>query len=233
MSVNARLLTLSLLSLSLLSACGGMMEYKASVSPRVALGAGAPTGALGTTSETGTAAQGRRLVRNAWIELEVKNEEERQQINSEAQKIARSMGGYIADESTRGFTMRVPAAQIEGATARLGRLAQVVDRGFSVQEVTAQYVDLVARLDNAKRLKRRLQALLERSNAVKEVLAVEKELARVTETLERLEGQLRVLKKQIRLARIDVRFTNKVSPGPIGWIFYGLYRGVKWLFVWD
>ena len=184
-------------------------------------------------ANTSSSAASRKLVRNAWLELEVGGEDERRHINSEARKIARALGGYLATEGSLGFTVRVPADQVEVATKRLGALAELVDQGFSVEEVTAKYVDLVVRLENAKRLKRRLQSLLDRATKVEEVLSVEKELARVTENLERLEGQLRVLKKQVALATIEVRFKDDVSPGPLGWVFYGIYRGVKWLFVWD
>jgi hypothetical protein len=30
-----------------------------------------------------------------------------------------------------------------------------------------------------------------------------------------------------------VRFEQPTRPGPVGWIFYALYYGVKWLFVWE
>ena len=44
---------------------------------------------------------------------------------------------------------------------------------------------------------------------------------------------MRVLSGRVAMATISVDLEEDVSPGPIGWIGYGIYRGVKWLFVWD
>ncbi len=35
--------------------------------------------------------------------------------------------------------------------------------------------------------------------------------------------------------RMGVQLTleTPTSPGPVGWVFYGLYRGIAWLFVWN
>lgn len=188
---------------------------------------------LSGNSNTGSTSVDRKLVRNAWVELEAEPGEARTQILVKAKRIARAAGGYLASEGTDGFVIRVEADHIDAVMGKLSALAEVIDQGFSVEEVTAQYVDLSLRIENSERLQKRLHILLEKATKVEELLAVEKELSRVTEELERLKGQMRVLTKQIRLATIDVRFKDSVSPGPLGWVFYGLYRGVKWLFVWD
>jgi hypothetical protein len=31
--------------------------------------------------------------------------------------------------------------------------------------------------------------------------------------------------------RVD--FARPVRPGPVGWVFYGLAKGIKWLFIWE
>ena len=79
----------------------------------------------------------------------------------------------------------------------------------------------------------RVQELVDEGKNVEEILAVEKELARVTSQLESLEGQMRVLDNRTTYATVNVVLEERVRPGPVGWVFYGLYRGVKWLFVWD
>ena len=69
---------------------------------------------------------------------------------------------------------------------------------------------------------------------------VESNLAgRVTLEIEELRGKLRYLRDRVQDATITVWFVQEYeppeesSPGPLGWIFYGVYLGVKWLFVWD
>lgn len=177
---------------------------------------------------------GRKLTRSAWLVFEVDDEgKDRELMNNRAEKLAVSMGGYLATQSAYGFTMRVPADRLDEVMTELEKFGDVADRGYRVHDVTRQHRDLGVRIENAKKLKSRLLALLDKAENVKEILAVEKELARVTTELETLEAEMRNLTKLIALATIEVRYEDDVSPGPVGWVFYGVYTGVKWLFVWD
>jgi predicted nucleic acid-binding Zn-ribbon protein len=130
-------------------------------------------------------------------------------------------------------TLRVPAGRLEELLAAANQAGEVTEQNIRVQDVTANYVDLKIRIDNLQRLRKRLQELVEAGSTVQEILEVEKELARVTRELEQLEGQMRVLENQVSYATLTVYFQNDISPGPIGWVFYGAYSAVKWLFVWD
>jgi hypothetical protein len=48
-----------------------------------------------------------------------------------------------------------------------------------------------------------------------------------------MKGKLALLESQVSLATIHLTLEKPTRPGPLGWVFYGAYRGVKWLFVWD
>jgi hypothetical protein len=48
-----------------------------------------------------------------------------------------------------------------------------------------------------------------------------------------MEAQLRTLSQEVALATVEIQFRTESSPGPVGWLFYGVFQGVKWLFVWD
>ena len=175
----------------------------------------------------------RYRVYSARVALIVDSGEDRRAAGQRAEKIAKTLGGYVAETGSDGFVMRVPTPRLDSALDQIGALGRVVDRRVWAEEVTEQYVDMSVRQKNLRALRDRLQALLARAETVSDVLPIEKELARVTEELERLEGRLRVLSDQIQLARIDVEYRDDVSPGPVGWIFYGIYSAVRWLFIWD
>lgn len=181
----------------------------------------------------GTSSAARYRVHNAWIAVEVDSDDERRAFGRQAQVLASDLGGYVSEEGTEGFVLRVPVDRLDAALAGIATLGEIIEQRISVEEVTEQYVDLSVRRDNLRRLKARLQALLERAESVQDVLPIEKELARVTEELERLEGRLRVLSDRVRLATVRVEYRDRVRPGPIGWVFYGLFAAIKWLFVWD
>jgi hypothetical protein len=82
-------------------------------------------------------------------------------------------------------------------------------------------------------MRARYQALLERAANVSEAVLVEKELERVTVEYESLKARLQSLEGQIALATVRLDFSRPIRPGPVGWVFYGLAKGIKWLFIWE
>jgi hypothetical protein len=68
---------------------------------------------------------------------------------------------------------------------------------------------------------------------VNDILSIEKELERINTEIEILEGRIKYAELSVTYSSITVRFKEKAKPGPLGWIFYGFYRGIKWLFVWN
>jgi DNA repair exonuclease SbcCD ATPase subunit len=176
---------------------------------------------------------GRVLIREADLTYEHDGLEDRKALAAKIGEAATAAGGYVSGEDEFSMTVRVPAPQLDDAIAQFEKLGKVTKKSLHVEEVTAQHTDLSIRIDNAKRLRERLQGLLAQANDVKSMLEVEKELARVTQELELLEAQLRGMENRVTLATVQMTFEQEVSPGPVGWVFVGVYRGVKWLFIWD
>jgi len=73
------------------------------------------------------------------------------------------------------------------------------------EDVGEEFVDVNVRLENGRRLERRLLQLLDtRTGKLEEVLAVERELARVREEVERLEGRVRFLRNRADLGTLTI-----------------------------
>ena len=116
-------------------------------------------------------------------------------------KILQRYGGYIGELTTSSpaeaarkltATLRVPGNQLDAALADLKKLGRVESESQSGQDVTAQYVDLEARVSNSRKSEQRLLELLQqRTGKLSEVLEVETELSRVREQIERMEGERR------------------------------------------
>jgi hypothetical protein len=176
---------------------------------------------------------GRKIIRNAVLELEVRKARQIPEVLARGRKLADELGGYVATEREQGLVLKVPTDRLDESVATLAAMGQVARRSITAEDVTADYRDLEIRVENARRLKTRLHELLTQTKDVRQILEVEKELARVTEELERFEGQLRLMGHRTHYATIDLRVREQVRPGPVGWIFKGLYVGTKWLFVWD
>jgi hypothetical protein len=155
---------------------------------------------------------------------------------AKATAMAKAMGGFTlsSDRSKRRIriTLRIPAARFEQALCRLAKLGKVERREVAGRDVTAQYVDLTLRLRNAQRMHKRYLELLAKAANVTETLKVQTEIERVTNTIESLKGQVNLIESQVSLSTISVTLEEPTRPGPVGWIFYALYKGVVWLFVW-
>jgi TolA-binding protein len=90
---------------------------------------------------------------------------------------------------------------------------------------------MAMRVENAQKARKRYLELLEQATKVSDILAIEKELERLNGKIERLQGQINSFDKQVQYSSISIYFTEKVKPGPVGYIFVGLYKAVKFLFV--
>jgi hypothetical protein len=103
-------------------------------------------------------------------------------------------------------TLRVPADQLEAVTTELRTLGRVESESQSGEEVTRQYVDLEARLTNAKNTEQRLTDLLrQRTGKLADVLAVEKEIDEVREKIERMEAEKKGLANRVDFGTLTVK----------------------------
>ena len=138
---------------------------------------------------------------------------------SEMDKIVQRYGGYIGQLTTDSpadaahkltATLRVPGNQLDAALADLKKLGRIESESQSGQDVTAQYVDLEARLSNSRKSEQRLLELLQqRTGKLSDVLEVENELSRVREEIERMEGERRLLSKQVQFATVNATVTEE------------------------
>jgi uncharacterized coiled-coil protein SlyX len=129
-------------------------------------------------------------------------------------QLAAQLGGYIANSSIVGgrdqvrsatLELKIPAARFDQAVNGLGGIGKVESVTSTAEDVGEEFVDISARVTNAKRLEERLVSLLERrTGKLEDVLAVERELARVREEIERYEGRLRYLSTRVAESTLSV-----------------------------
>ncbi len=130
------------------------------------------------------------------------------------QQLALRYGGYVANasvtsgkEQARSATVEVklPSSRFDDALAGLQSLGtrQTLDVGS--QDVSEEYVDISARVSNARQLEGRLIDLLNRrTGRLQEMLEVERELSRVRGEIERYEGRLRYLKARASVSSLTL-----------------------------
>ena len=178
------------------------------------------------------------IIRNGSVSIEVDSLE---LAITAVRALATRLGGYVGNVSmsTGEYTVRsatlelkIPSARFDETMNSLSPIGKVEQSESTAQDVGEEFVDLTARMTNARRLEERFVTLLAtRTGKLEEVLAVERELARVREEIERYEGRLRFLKSRAAMSTLSVTVHEKaplVSSNPgtsvIGEAFRNMWR---------
>jgi hypothetical protein len=157
------------------------------------------------------------VIYNAYISLET-NEIEGVLVKIRA--LAERYGGYVASSSrsiygmqaTAEITIRVPKDKFHMAVQEIETFGKVIDERTTSEDVTTQYIDLKARLENLQKQEKRLAEILGMAQTVDEVLSVEKELERVRGEIESLQGQINYIERSVAMSVITVRLTEAPPP---------------------
>jgi hypothetical protein len=153
---------------------------------------------------------GPMIIRSARLSL-ITKEFDKTRANLEA--ILKRHRGYVGELKTGGTagsgrtltaTLRVPADQLDAAMTEVKTLGRVESESQSGQDVTSQYVDLQARLTNARNTEQRLTDLLRnRTGKLSDVLEVEQELDRVRGEIEQMEAERKNMANQVSYATLN------------------------------
>ena len=171
----------------------------------------------------------RMITYSVTLELSVKNTEN---TKNALLDMVKTNNGFIVRETDFAVTTRIPSANMDAFVNHAKTLGSIENEYKTGTDITDQYRDNVIRLENLKNVRTRYLELLNKANAVSDILMIEKELERVNTEIEIYEGRIKYAELSVSYSNITVRFREKTKPGPVGWIFYGLFRGIKWLFVW-
>ncbi len=121
-----------------------------------------------------------------------------------------TVGSESGNVHALAATFRVPADQLDATLAEIKQLAHVEQESQGGEEVTDQYVDLNARLSNARRTEQTLLDILEkRTGRLSDVLAVEQELSNVREGIETMEAQQKNLQNRVSFATLQVELREE------------------------
>jgi len=129
-------------------------------------------------------------------------------------QLAARVGGFVANTAIQSgegqlrsatIEVKVPATRFDEALTGLQPIGRLESANVEADDVGEEYVDVTARMDNSRRLERRLIDLLAaRTGKLKDVLDVEQSLARVREEIERYEGRLRYLRAHTAMSTLTV-----------------------------
>jgi hypothetical protein len=161
--------------------------------------------------------QERAVIYNAHLSLEAKDI---QGTLERIRALAEGYGGYVASSSRSAYgaqsraetDIRVPKDKFHAALQQLEAYGKVADEGTTSEDITQQYIDLKARLNNMKIQEERLRAILDIAKTVDDILRVESELERVRGDIDSLQGQINYLEGNVEMSLISVTLTEPVPP---------------------
>ena len=129
-------------------------------------------------------------------------------------ELAARLGGYVANTEVHvgknqlrsaALAVKIPSQRFDEALSGLTPIGKLESVSVNAEDVGEQFVDVTARMENAKRLERRLIELLaNRTGKLKDVLDVEQTLARVREEIERYEGRIRYLRAHAATSTLSI-----------------------------
>jgi hypothetical protein len=166
---------------------------------------------------TAMAADDALIVRTGMLELEA---EDVAAALREARREVGALGGYVAgsdvydqgEQRWASVTYRVPVDRFEDAIDALRGLSdKVVRESTQSQEVTAQVVDLDARIDNLRASEEALVEIMDRAGRIDDVLSVQMRLEDVRRQIEQLTAQRDELSGRAALATLTATWLTPVA----------------------
>ena len=174
------------------------------------LAGGAP--AAPTTSQ----AQDRAIVKTAYVSMRV---EDVGASAARVRELVRARNGLIANEDSQAtsespyasLTVQVPAADLDAFLDDVAGLGTVDSVSVSASDVTAQVVDLDARIGALQASIERMTQLLAEATRIEDLLAIETQLSQRQAELDSLTAQRTWLGEQVALSTVTVSITPQTA----------------------
>jgi hypothetical protein len=173
------------------------------------------------SSEIGPTSIPRKIIRNGSLELVVVDVD---QSNNKIRSIVEGLGGFVEKATqtnvngrTATITVRVPADSLDKSIAQIKSLATSVEREeVQARDVTRDYVDLDARLRNARAEEERYLEILKRVTTIKDTLDGAEKLSNVRGRIEQLQGEMNYLTSQIAMSSLEISLATDAGSTVFG-----------------
>ncbi|MCQ6961548.1 DUF4349 domain-containing protein [Mucilaginibacter aquariorum] len=128
--------------------------------------------------------------------------------------------GYAEDDSettdgvlgSKEYTIiiRIPAKNFDTFLGTVSSTATKIDsRNIRIKDVTSQFIDTKARLENKLQLEKRYLNLLNRAGKMRDLLDIEEKLTEIRSDIESTQSQLNYMSKQVAYSSLNITFYTK------------------------
>jgi hypothetical protein len=177
---------------------------------------------------------GRYFIKTGEVAVDVENLKESE---TKVRQFVEAKGGFISgtnsytdprgESQTSYMTLRVPQAHFQATMDFLKEeLGKSTHSSTGDSDVTLQYVDMEARINNLTRQEARYTEILEKAETVEEILQIERELVRIRGDIESLTAQFIHLRDMVNFSTISItlRQTVLATPGVTAVGFKGAWQ---------
>jgi hypothetical protein len=166
--------------------------------------------------------QSRMVIKTASVTLLVKDLDSS---FARAIQLTEAGGGFVlsSTEDYEGtdradLTLKIPSDGFLALIKALEALGTEQQKSIYGEDVTEEFFDLDARLENETAVRTRLFQLLAQAKKVEEAIAVEQELERVGNTINSIEGRMKYLRTMTDMSTINLTLTTDARSAAGGFI---------------
>jgi len=185
----------------------------------------------------------RKIIQNATVRISVEAPEKAmEEISKEVEK----QKGYISGSNKTVYTngisatmqIKIPAIALKPFLKFLQTLGKEEAENINTNEITKEYYDTKARLDNAINQKKQFEMILAKAQKIPDLLEVQRQIDSVQERIEQFKGQITLWDQLVDLSTvdIDIRQTQKAQTvekkpnwNPLSWKDLGLVIKNTWI----
>ena len=127
---------------------------------------------------------------------------------------------YLGDSRSLNCTYRIPAANYQSFLKAAAGAGSLTDKSESTNDITAQYVDVQARIDALTTQRDRLLALEAQASTLDELLQIEDSLTNVQYELESYQSQQKLYDDQVEYCTVTIQLAEVTTYTPVQTTFW-------------
>jgi hypothetical protein len=197
---------------------------------KVLLDTAIPLDGSGTTERSGASAipvtpQTGAQIKRAELNVQLSSAQFRAGV-AQATQLPGSVGGFVQSSQVSGgnpiddkhseprfavVVMRVPSARFDDVRGRLGGLGKLVSENISGEEVSAQLVDMQARMTSLLLQEEAYKKLFNAATKIQDIITVQERLTEVRTQIEQISAQKANLGNQVAMSTITLNLQEKIK----------------------
>ena len=177
---------------------------------------------MGYDGGTAMPSVGAEIVKTADVRLEVAHGDFTSAVQ-DVESAASTYGGFVLSTSLddasakRGrIVLRVPSQDFEQALRDIKDSGKLLGQNISGQDVTQEFIDLEARINNLQAQEAVFLDLMDRATTISQTVRIQNHLSNLQLDIEQLQGRLNYLEDRTALGTISVSLVEEGAPAPGG-----------------